>query len=690
MSDRKTGIKEIDDKTRLERFKQDIDDDASVSFEQREEANNDMRFINVQSGMWEDFLTSDFNDERVKLQLDLVSGPRNRFVGEWNQNRVGVEYKPNDAGTTKDDSDLINGIYRSDFRQFSGKLSTDNAVDECATCGIGAMKLATVFEDDSDPENENMNIEWRPIYNAYSTVYWDQASQRIDKRDAKWCTILSQFTNASFKREYHKAAPVSAFTPEQFNFSSNNRLVNEFIYVATRYEIVHHKEKMFVYNDLEAGKVVAYDEEEHKLIKDELAANELMEFVREREIKRQSVEKTVFSGQEILEETRRIAGKWIPIIPFYAYRSFVDGAEWYHGMIRKLKDGQRLFNTQISQLAENAASAGQEVPIFAPEQMENPSIQEAWADKNNQPYLIAEPLRDDTGNIISAGPLAYSKPAQLDGSTSALVQLIPQMMQEITGGPPEEMFSGDMSGKAINALVKRQNMSTQVINDNIANAIAWSGTVYQAMAAEVYTSDRIIKTISKDGTEGTEQLLGVVADEETGKLIEGNDLRGKKFQSYADVGPQYDTIREQTVEEAKGMLEALSNMPAAQSYLPLLVAVMIDNISGVGLDPLKEFNRKQMLVQGLVKPENPEEEAILQAAQQPQEDPNQKLVEAAAMQQEAEARSLDASSLQKTADAGLKEAQTAETLAGISQADFKLFLEQQKLVAEQASSGLVQ
>ena len=677
---------------RLDQFKQDISDDADVTCDQRDAANSDMRFINVLDGMWENFLEDQYacdNEDRVRLQMDLVSGPRNRFVGEWNQNRVGVEYKPDDAGTTKDDSNLLNGIYRSDFRQFSGKMATDNAVDEVATCGVGAMKLATEFEDEEDPENENMNIVWRPIHSAYSTVYWDQAALRIDKRDAKWCTELKQFSNASFKREYPDNNPVSAYTPEEFYYSSNSRtLVNEFIYIATRYEVVRKKEKVFVYNDLEAGKVVAYDKEQHELIKDELAKNELVEFVRERDVMRQSVEKTVFSGDAILEPTRRIAGKWIPIVPFYGYRSFVDGVEWYYGLVRKLKDGQRLFNTQISQLAENAASTGQEVPIFAPSQMENTDIQDFWSDKNNLPYLLAEPLLDKDGNIVATGPTGYNKPAQLDGSTAALVQIIPQLMQEITGGAPEEARSNDMSGKAINALIKRQNMVSQVINDNIANAIAWSGEIYQSMAAEVYTTDRIVNTITKDGTDGTVQLMGLVMDEQTGRMIEGNDLRGKKFQSYADVGPQYDTIREQTVEELKGMMESLANTPEAQKYMPLMISVMINNISGVGLEPLKEFNRNQMIVQGLVKPENPEEEAMLQAAQQPKEDPQQKLVEAAAEQQQAEARSLDASSLQKTADAGLKQAQTAETLSGIDRDDMQLFLDQQNKTREQAQKGL--
>ena len=159
------------DANKLAQFKNDVSSDADVGEEVRDAANEDMRFINVPGGMWEDFLEDEFDLDRVKLELDLVSDFLSSFIGEWNQNRVGVEFKADDSKTTSDDADLINGIYRHDFRRNSGKLSTDNAVDETATCGYGAMKLAAVFDDDEDPENDNQSIEWRPylqcVFNDY-------------------------------------------------------------------------------------------------------------------------------------------------------------------------------------------------------------------------------------------------------------------------------------------------------------------------------------------------------------------------------------------------------------------------------------------------------------------------------------------------------------------------------------------
>jgi hypothetical protein len=106
-------------------------------------------------------------------------------------------------------------------------------------------------------------------------------------------------------------------------------------------------------------------------------------------------------------------------------------------------------------------------------------------------------------------------------------------------------------------------------------------------------------------------------------------------------------------------------------YFGPLIAMWMENITGTGLKPLKEFNRSLMLRQGLVEPESPEEEQIVQQLQQ-QTDPQDELIKAATNQQNAEAKNLEASSIQKIADAGnkeadsqLKKAQAAEKVVDI-------------------------
>ena len=657
-------IKESSDQM-LNRYKQDIQKDADVVLEQRDKANEDMRFVNVVGGMWEGFLEDQFND-RTKLEFDIISNYIQRYIGQWNQSRVGVEYKANDRATSDEDADLINGIYRADFREFSGKMSIDNAVDEQATCGYGAFKLATKFVDEEDPENDHQRIEWRPVHNAYNSIFWDKAAKRIDKRDAVHCTELISFTPESFSKKYPDKDPVSAYHPNSrrfYNIDSADAQ-SSLIYVAKRYEIKREEVNVFVYSNVADGKVEVYSEEDHKLIEEELETNQFKNFLRKRKILKQSVYVTVFSGEDILEKPRRVAGKYIPIIPVYGYHAYIDGCEWYRGLVRKLMDAARLYNMQISQLAENSASTGQEIPIFDPSQMEG-GISELWADRNTKPYLLARALRDNDGNIVAHGPTSYLKPSSLDANTQSLLQIVPSFVAATTGGAPQDTIDPNASGKAINALQKREDLNTQAMTDNISNAIEWSGSVYESIAQEVYSEKRSVNTISKDGTESTKELLKSVLDENTGRLTETNNLEGKKFRVYSDVGPQYDTLRQQTVDDLKGMLEVLRSQEGGQQYTDAIIATILENVTGVGLGPLKDIVRRNMLMQGIVKPETDQEKEMIAASQQPQGDPQAELVAAAAQQALAEARERESKVLDNTASAQLKQVKAQKTLNDI-------------------------
>ena len=657
-------IKESSDQM-LNRYKQDIQKDADVVLEQRDKANEDMRFVNVVGGMWEGFLEDQFND-RTKLEFDIISNYIQRYIGQWNQSRVGVEYKANDRATSDEDADLINGIYRADFREFSGKMSIDNAVDEQATCGYGAFKLATKFVDEEDPENDHQRIEWRPVHNAYNSIFWDKAAKRIDKRDAVHCTELISFTPESFSKKYPDKDPVSAYHPNSrrfYNIDSADAQ-SSLIYVAKRYEIKREEVNVFVYSNVADGKVEVYSEEDHKLIEEELETNQFKNFLRKRKILKQSVYVTVFSGEDILEKPRRVAGKYIPIIPVYGYHAYIDGCEWYRGLVRKLMDAARLYNMQISQLAENSASTGQEIPIFDPSQMEG-GISELWADRNTKPYLLARALRDNDGNIVAHGPTSYLKPSSLDANTQSLLQIVPSFVAATTGGAPQDTIDPNASGKAINALQKREDLNTQAMTDNISNAIEWSGSVYESIAQEVYSEKRSVNTISKDGTESTKELLKSVLDENTGRLTETNNLEGKKFRVYSDVGPQYDTLRQQTVDDLKGMLEVLRSQEGGQQYTDAIIATILENVTGVGLGPLKDIVRRNMLMQGIVKPETDQEKEMVAASQQPQGDPQAELVAAAAQQALAEARERESKVLDNTASAQLKQVKAQKTLNDI-------------------------
>lgn len=674
----------LDDDEKLSKFMLDIATDANVVDVQRDRANEDMRFVFVQGGMWEGFLSDQDVADRIRLEFDTVGDYVFRFLGEWNSNAAGVEFISDDATPDDDAAEIVNGIYRADYREFGGKTSVKNAILEAATCGFGAFKVATAFDDEGDPENDDQHMTFRPVYDAYNAIYYDQAAQWIDYRDARHVTELNLFSFESFDDEYPGESPVSAYAPINRSFENQNTAARQEVYVATRYEVKKRKKTFFVYNNLAEQRVESYEASDHELIAKELRANPAIKFVRKREVIKRVIERTVFSGNAILEPTREIAGEWLPIIPVFAYRAYVDGVPWYHGLVRNLKDAARLFNMQMSKVAETTAGGGEQIPIFEPEQMENPQIRADWADKTNKSILMVESVKDEQGNALIHGPVGYTQPPVVDPNGAAILDGVSQYIQNKTGGAPQETLDPRISGKAFVAAVKRMNMNTQPVMENFEEAIAWSGRVYQSQASAIYTGNRILRTLGQDGkTNGSVQLNQLQFDKETGRVIEANVIRGKKFRVHAESGPQYETLREQTTEELLRMIEMMSNSPMAQTekgqkYLTLMMQMMIESTNGVGLNVLKEAVRKDMIAEGLIQPETDDEKAFLAQIQKQQQtaaqegNPQEELIKAATEQAQAEGRNLDAASIQKIMDARKKQAETHEILTGIGQSQEEL------------------
>ena len=652
-----------DDASKLERFKKDVTTDASNSIEQRDQANEDMRFIHVQGGQWEGFLEDTFAD-RVKLEFDTVTNFKNRQIANWNNNRIGVEFQPDDSHTSEDDAKLLTAIYRADWRDGSGKEATDNAVDEALSCGFGALHMRPEYEDPDDPENDAQRVVWEPVYEAWNRVFYDRSAKRADKRDARWVTLLTPYSRDAFLDQWPDKTPSSAYTPTDRNEFNYQQGMANYCYVATRYEVIKKKTRCYLYANLQTGEVETYDHDDHELVKDELRISPIHRFMRDRRVTRRHVEMSRFTGAEFIEKPRKIAGKWLGVIPFYGYRSYIDGQEWWRGVVRKLKDAARIINVQLSQFTESAAGGGNEVPIFDPDQVANPHIRNLWANKTNKPYLLAKALRDASGNVVAQGPTAYTRPQNVAPAAAALLEFSTGYMRDVTGGAPQDTMDPDASGKAIQALMKREDANTQDMFDNIACAIEYSGDVYQSLASEIYNRPQIVRTLGRDNTPGMENLYRVVWDQDTGKLVESNRLNGRKFKAYAETGPQYDTMREQTVEELKGAIDMLAKAGAGQEYIPDLIAIMLENSKGVGLGPLKKKIRRGMLLSGTAEPETDEERAMVaQAAQGQGPNPQEALMLSEAERAQAEARSLDATAMQRQADAAKKMAETRQTEA---------------------------
>lgn len=345
------------------------------------------------------------------------------------------------------------------------------------------------------------------------------------------------------------------------------------------------------------------DFENNENLEEELNAKGY-KFKSQRKVKAKKVHKYIMSGNKVLEDCGYIAGSEIPIVPFYGKRWYVDNKEQFMGHVRLSKDAQRLHNLQVSRLAETAALSPIEKPIMLPEQIKG--LQPYWENDNqkNYPYMLINSIKNADGSETIAGPVGYTKPPRIAPALAGLLQFTDAAMKELQGSEQSmEAINSNLSGEAIQKIHDRLDMQTYIYMSNFAKAIKRSGEIWLSMAKDVYVEDgRKMKVVNQDKTASFAELNQPY--KEDGKTIIRNDLSKAKFNIAVSVGASTSSKKQKTVNN---LIQALGviTVPELQSVISHLVLM---NMEGEGINDASIFARKQLLKQGVIKPN--EKEAI--------------------------------------------------------------------------------
>jgi hypothetical protein len=152
-------------------------------------------------------------------------------------------------------------------------------------------------------------------------------------------------------------------------------------------------------------------------------------------------------------------------------------------------------------------------------------------------------------------------------------------------------------------------------------------------------------------------------DEETGEQIVRNDITKANHDVDVDVGPSSSSRRAAAVRALTGMM-SLTQDPQTQQ---ILSAMAMMNMEGEGISDARDYFRKLLVQQGVMKPTKEEADAMQRAQAQADQkpDPQAQYLQAAAEQAQGDAALARAKTVDTVAAAGLKHAQTQKTLAEI-------------------------
>lgn len=636
----------------------------SVTQEEREQARDDRRFVSIAGAMWEGKLGQQF-ENKPKLEVNKIQLSLMRIFNEYRNNRITVDFVSKDGAENTKLADVCDGLYRADEEDSVAEEAYDNAFDEASSGGYGAWRIISGYEDEEDDEDERQRIRIEPIYDADTSVFFDLDAKRQDKSDANHCFVLSSMTREAYKQEFNDD-PVSwpkNTDDYQFDWSTP-----DVIYVAEYYVVEFKKETIRIFETLEETEERYTDEDFENDPELELRLLTIgTKEVRQKKVRRRKVHKYIISGNSVLEDCGCIAGKFIPIVPMYGKRFYIENIERSMGHVRLAKDPQRLKNMQLSKLAEISSLSATEKPIFTPEQMAG--HQNAWAEDNikNNPYLLVNPVTDLNGNPMPAGAIGYTKPPQIAPALGALLAITEDDIKDILGEKQGgEQIVSNVSGKAVELIQNRMDMQTFIYMSNMAKAMKRSGQIWLSMAQDVYVEDgRKMKTIGAQNEVGSVELNQNKYDKEENDVVVENDLSHAKLDVTVDVGPSTSNKRESTVRSLTGMMQIQTDPEMAQ----VLGAMAMMNMEGEGIQETRDFFRQKLIRMGAVKPTEEEALELQQEAANRPPDANTLYMQAAAKEAEANAVKAMASVEKTAADVAKIKSQTVEILAGIDRDD---------------------
>lgn len=636
--------------------------------DQRDECLEDRRFYSIAGAQWEGPLEEQFAN-KPRFEVNKVHLSVIRIINEYRNNRITVDFV-GDSDDTSDLADSCDALYRQCEKDSCAEEAYDNAFEEAVGGGIGAWRLRSVYVDEEDPESDEQKIVIEPIYDADSTVFFGLEAKRQDKSDAKKCFVLTSMTREEFIDEYDEDPSTWPKVVGEYQF---DWVTIDVVYVAEYYKVVNVRKVIEVWEGLD-GTEKRYTEEEL----DEEGVREKLHVtgwrkVREKKVSQQKVHKYIMCGNCVLEDCGIIAGKYIPIVPVYGKRWFVDNIERAMGHVRLSKDAQRLKNVQLSKLGEISAYSSVRKPILTPEQIAGHQIM--WQEDNvkNYPYLLINPTVDQNGNEIPTGPVSYLEPPNIPQALGALLQITEEDMQDLLGNQQNgEVIEGNVSTETAQLVQNRLDMQTFIYMSNMAKSIKRSGEIFLHMASDVYVEkDRSLTGLTNQGEKQKINLYEPTINDE-GKTVYKNDFsKAKKMGVYAEVGPASSTKKAATVRSLTNLLKFAQDPETQQ----VITSMIMMNTEGEGMSDVRKFFRKKLVMAGVVTPTEEEKIEMSEALQNQEPTPNDQYLLAAAEAERARGLEAQADVVLKQAKADESRAKTVETMSKVENEEARIAME---------------
>lgn len=576
---KKKGQRAVDDI--LEEAREQFDLCVEAEADNRKDALDDIRFARLSEQWPDDVRKAREREGRPCLTVNRLPAFIRQVVNDCRKNKPSIKVHAANSDASAETAEILNGLIRNIEYTSSADVVYDTAVESAIVGGFGYIRVSVDFAHD-DAFDLDLCIE--RVANPF-TVYGDPHSQAADSSDWNVAFVTERMSKDEFERRY-KGAEAVDWEDTGYGSLKAPWYDEDTVQVAeywTREEVARSIVQL---ND---GSVMDKDVyEKHAAYF--TALGKLV--VNERETRSHKVTQRIITGAEVLE-TNEWTGRYIPIVPVYGDEINVEGKRYFRSFIRDAKDPQRMFNFWRTASTELVALAPK-VPFIGPKGAFRTDASK-WATANTQSHAYIEydgPMAPERQPY--AGAPAGALQEALNASDDIKASL--GMFDAALGSQGNET-----SGKAILARQRESDTGTFHFVDNLSRAIRHTGRILLDLIPHVYSQERIIRVIGKDGTPENVKIgpapeapppvdMGMPPQMPMPGMPPGMmpppppppgpegmdkvyDLTAGKYDLVVESGPSFATQRE---EAANQMLEMLRVFPQAADIAGDLFAKNLD------------------------------------------------------------------------------------------------------------------
>ncbi len=521
------------------------------------------------------------------LTLNRLPAFVGQVVGRRKQNETQVRIVA-DTGGTEDAAAVREDLLRSVQRNAQASLAYDNAFLGSVTCGIGNFQVIPEYES-NDVFEQKLSV--KPILDHYAVV-WDRMMTNPTGKDAKVVDVVDTITWKEFTKKWPWATPADVAVNQ---FSNVNTQMPWFTHNDVR--IVNNwrmRYKKAVLAMIDTGAVIDItDVDDPRIISRIAQRPDGSPYIRE--VMKPYAQRYLVTALDVLEGPYELPIERVPVFRVPGWEIRISNVNYRWGLIRFLKDPQRLHNYWRSVTAEKIMRSPRATWLAASTAVAG--REQAW----RQSALTDDPLL--VWNAESGSKPERVDPIQVEGALIEQSGVTTQDLKDISNMHEANlgMPSNEVSGRGIDARVAISETGTAIYEDNLSNAIEEAGRVMNDLLPLIYDNARVVKVVGEDSKERM-QAINDMTDPQSVDITIG------KYGVTAVTGRTYETKRENS---ADAMAKLANAMP---QVLGVAADLIVEAQDWPGADKIARRLRRSMPPQILDPSElSPEQQQQMQA-----------------------------------------------------------------------------